>query len=238
MTTPNARRLSVAASLAVPLLSGCEPHQVPDDVDTYQTEQVAQQDALKQLNSDTEASHKILEVLKGQDPRVTDAYFKLNQQGERTLVVSRLRPDGQMETWEAPASDLRTIETGVAQQQQAQATASPQGESSVTGNGSAALLGALAGYMLANSFNSSRGLTSYHAPADYARERERSRSAYSSSVVGQSRRNAYEASVRNSRSAASGNSSSGSRSASVGRSQGGSFASSGSRSGGYASGGS
>ncbi|AQS51336.1 hypothetical protein PAEH1_06790 [Paenalcaligenes hominis] len=62
----------------------------------------AAKQVLDQLNAEQETTRILLEKLKSTDPSVIDVYFKLDENQQRTMVVSRVTDSGLIETWEAP----------------------------------------------------------------------------------------------------------------------------------------
>jgi hypothetical protein len=224
------------ATLFVSLgLTACDSEPTPPvasvDGDAAESE-AANQLFLAQMNADRELTSRVLDELKKTDPSVTDAYFMLDENGQRTLTVVRDRGDGTVETWEAPASALSQIEDS--------ATSAAKDSNAEEKDGFSAsnailpmLGGMLAGYMIANAFSARQGQTIARSKEAHERQRRMSSSAYTSSVGANSRRMA-SAGVRTPSQFA--NRASATR-APVGQSSGGSFSSSGTRSGGYSAGG-
>lgn len=197
--------MGIAATVAV---AGCS------DADDYNqvAEAEANKQALDRLNQETEVSKSLLASLQQQDPTIVDTQYVLDENGQRTMRVARQTEDGQIQTWQAPAEEF------------SQAEAQAQQEAGGGGSGlTNMLIAGMAGYMIASMF-SGAGATQAMSPAAYQQQRQRSSTAYASSVrqssLGAAARRAMPASAN-----------------SVGRTQGGSFAGSGARSGGYASGG-
>lgn len=208
-----------AFSLTVPaimLLTGCEPqNEAPEDTANRYT--------LAQLNSDKEVLAEMVERMKASDPTVTDAYFKINDRGDRTVVVTRSLPDGTVNAWEAPAY--------LVEDAYQKAENDPQATSADGSSNFLPIIGGLmAGYMLSNAFRPGIGQTSHMSQADHERRRTSSLATYTQ-AVGASSRNMVASGIRppsyvQEKAAAA-----------VGRSSGGSFSSTGARAGGYSAGG-
>lgn len=221
--------IAIAAITAL-TLSGCDI----EESGTLSPEQEsnASKHALDQLNSEKEAASQVLAHLQAKDATVKDAYFKLDELGQRTMVVTRDKADGSVETWEAPSE---VVEQAFQSSQSATADSPGQGASASTSANQTAssgsnmmpiLGGMLAGYMLANAFSSNSGKTLQMNREEQERRRSSATSTYASSTVQRART-----------AEATRSSFSGSRASSVGRSSGGSFSSSGGRAGGYGGGG-
>lgn len=202
--------LLFTALLGALVLTGCEDNDVVSYNNTGpEVEGEARKLALDQLNQDAELAKSLRQELAAKDPSVTDVYFKLDEQGERTVVVVRETADGQIETWEAPASALAQAEAQAEKEAGSQASA---GSSILPIMG-----GLLAGYMLANAFSNQAGRMAQTSREAHTRERAMQNSAYNSSVSNKARSQAQQRSTLN-------------------RTRGGSFSSSGTRSSGYSSG--
>lgn len=228
----------IAAMLMTLGLSACDIEDEDPDAriltKSEQEQDLANRYLLAQLNSDKEVLASVIKELKKIDPSVTDAYFKMDEQGKRTMVVSRQKSDGTVETWEAPAAMVEQAYSS------ANASASAGGHVAASGSSVMPLLGGmLAGYMMANAFNANAGRMAAMSREAHDRERSAATSGYAS-AAGNSARTmarsgitppAHIASKVSEASAAS------KASARVGQSARGSFASSGARAGGYSSGG-
>lgn len=178
---------------------------------------------LDQINSERETTRLILEQLQSTDPSVTDVYFKLDENGNRTMVVARVNEQGLIDTWEAPADMInQTIDQ--AEKEANKDNPEAKDGSSWTSAIAPMLGGMLAGYLLSNAFSNS-GKSAQMSRDAHERERRIQSSSYNSNMASRSQQ------LRNSTPASRPNS------PSVGRSQGGTFSSSGVRSSGYSNGG-
>lgn len=219
--------IAVAAITAL-ALSGCDIEESSSL--SPEQESSASKHALDQLNSEKEAASQVLAHLQAKDATVKDAYFKLDETGQRTMVVTRDKPDGSIETWEAPSDVVeRAFQSSqtVPPESPGQTGSASSSQTASSGSNMMPILGGmLAGYMLANAFSGSTGKTFQMNREEHERRRSASSSIYTSSAVQRAR------TAEATRSSFSGN-----RASSVGRSSGGSFSSSGGRAGGYGGGG-
>lgn len=190
----------------------------------------AAKQVLDQLNAEQETTRILLEKLKSTDPSVIDVYFKLDENQQRTMVVSRVTDSGLIETWEAPADVINTT----MQEAEAKAKAdNPEASSGFDWSSAIApmLGGMLAGYLLSNAF-SGAGKSTQMTREAHEREKRMQSSAYranSATRAQQLRRTPSNTNTLN-RSPAHAR-------PPVGQSQGGTFNSSGVRSSGYSNGG-
>lgn len=189
----------------------------------------AAKQVLDQLNAEREATRILLEKLKSTDPTVIDAYFKLDDNGQRTMVVSRVTDNGLIESWEAPAE---IINSTMAEAEAQAKKDNPEASSGFDWSSAIGpmLGGMLAGYLLSNAF-SGAGKNTQMSREAHAREKRMQSSAYSSNAASR---------TQQLRQGTTGNTlnrspNSAARPA-VGQSQGGTFNSSGARSSSYSNG--
>lgn len=208
-----------AAALASISVAAC--NQAPDDfsnVDQNAINKEAAKATLDQLNQEKEMLAAALPELQKLDPSISELYFSLDDNGERTITVARNLPNGDVETWQADPADVQKLLNDTDQQLQDSPSASASSMLMPM------LGGLLAAYMVSNMFSRSAGKSVTASREAHQRQRTMSNNAYSSSVSNKQRQSSMARSLSSS-------------SRNLGSSRGGSFSSSGTRSGSYSSGG-
>lgn len=190
----------------------------------------AAKQVLAQLNAERETTRILLEQLQSTDPTVIDVYFKLDENDQRTMVVSRVTESGLIETWEAPA-DIINNTFNEAENKIKEDNPEASSGSDWTSAIAPMLGGMLAGYLLSNAF-SGAGKSAQMTREAHERERRIQSSAYSANAASRTQQ-LRQTSPNNTlnRSATT------PARPAVGQSQGGTFNSSGARSSGYSLGG-
>ncbi len=211
--------LLFAVGLASISVAAC--NQAPDDFSNVNQEQLNQEAAkatLDQINQEKEMLTAALQELKKIDPSISELYFSLSENGERTITIARDLPNGEVQTWQADPAEIEGLLNKTDQQLQDSPGAS-------AGSMLMPMLGGmLAAYMMSSMFSRTAGKTVTASREAHQRQRTMSNNAYTSSVSNKQRQSAMARSLSSS-------------SRNLGRSRGGSFSSSGSRSSGYSSGG-
>lgn len=192
-------------------------------------ESEAAKQVLDQLNAERETTRILLDKLKSTDPNVIDVYFKLDENEQRTMVVSRVNDNGLVDTWEAPAD---VINNTIQEAEDQAKKDNPEASSGFDWSSAIApmLGGMLAGYLLSNAF-SGVGKTTQMSREAHEREKRMQSSAYSTKTATraqQLRQSSTTNTLNRSPNATT--------RPPVGQSQGGTFRSSGVRSSGYSNG--
>ena len=180
MISPPFSLKSLLLTLPITLmLAGCSGRPSADsdglsELELAETSKAAAVAANSKLQTDRVVSAEVLKQLQDSNPSITDAYFSVNDAGAQVLVISRIGADGAIHKWTSdPLSENPEIKR-VEEQASAQG-----GVSSLL---LPAMVGALAGYAIAQQ-GANRGVTqSFNSTSAYQNDRERNTAAYSGYV--------------------------------------------------------